>query len=356
MKLLKQLLIKINDINERQWLLFAIVSTSVGLWFPFIVNFFGIYLKLLIKDQNGVVHWTPLGIIITIITILWSFLSLLSQKYADYRKHINTSLEDYSEENALFQCLFNSICSIEDYVSRNNTKYLKKESDNISFFWDYFRDLQEKTETIATQMSSLLSTLLSSKDFNLHERDIVVNIYYKFPTLNDTWYRANNGRREFGFSVDELASKETTFHECINNKNMVFYYSKQKAKNENKYIYDEMDEMMQGKDGSIACYYTNVRIDKTVFVEIVMAISTYGKRFAKYNTVEENEEHVNNIKHNINEFFFRLFDPYVKNALFSAYLIERNKKQVINKTKGEKIKFLGTLKKTFQSTSESEKF
>lgn len=105
----KKILLKIERFNQSQWLFVSVFTTSSGLWFPFIITYLGSPLRLLTRDSNGVVHWKPLGIIITVLTIFWSFISILAKRYSEYRNNAN----DFPDNgDNLFESVLDAICKV----------------------------------------------------------------------------------------------------------------------------------------------------------------------------------------------------------------------------------------------------
>ena len=108
------------------------------------------------------------------------------------------------------------------------------------------------------------------------------------------------GTEEKGLTLDELFdsnAKSSFNHIIIDNKPYYFNNKKEDAKLENQYIYDATDEMNaeNGEEvGSIFCCRYQVKNSKNIYVEAILSVSTYKKRFCPY--VGKQEEHDQRIK------------------------------------------------------------
>ena len=111
--MMRKVLIKINKFNQSQWLIVSIITTTSGIWFSFILNFFGNALHLTKINETGKPSLTIIGLLLTIATIGWSLISLISQRYCDYHnKNLGISQENLGNTETVYSSLNNSTTAI----------------------------------------------------------------------------------------------------------------------------------------------------------------------------------------------------------------------------------------------------
>lgn len=192
---MRKVLVKINEFNESQWFVVSLITTTSGIWFSFILNFFGNALYLTKLNENGKPSLTILGLILTIATIGWSLISLTSQRYCDYHnKNLGISQENLGNVETVYSSLNNSTTSIIEKGVLEKLTYIEGllyNKDKI----EHLKPIQQPCNTlthITDEMVSVLSKLLTYKKYNVKEKDLHVNIYYNFPLDRDKrWYNAH---------------------------------------------------------------------------------------------------------------------------------------------------------------------
>ena len=321
MNLLKKLLKAINNFNQQQWLWVSIITTTTGIWFPFIVGFFGEPLHLVYVNESGNKQFTTLGIILTIASIVWSLLSSLSQRYYDYRVgKLGITEENIDNTENVYSTLNGSSTSI---VERGVSAKLKCVEDlhrgSINTVEYPVKKPCESLTFIISEITSTLSKLLTSKNHNIRERDLSVNIYYHFPLDKDeSWHRAHNVKQEKGLRIEELLEPKSTFFEALHSsQKYAFHNDKNEAFLQNHYIEDSEDVKTNNMiNGSIACFLYGISENGKTYVEFMVTIATYGKKFSKKNKETEN----GNIAYNLRKNVFPEYEMLIKSALLDLYI------------------------------------
>lgn len=154
-----------------------------------------------------------------------------------------------------------------------------------------------------------------------------MNIYYRFCNLDNQWHRSKSGKQEKGLATRDLTTGNTAFSQCLSSKdNYVYYHSKKAAYDMQCYVPDELDGR-EGEphylEGSILCKRFSVICNDNKYIDIVVAISTYGKKFSKY----EDEETQNIISYNIKNNILNEYEPLIKDALCDLYIQQEYEKQ-----------------------------
>ena len=80
----KKSLIKLHEWVQKKWLIVSIIMYTSSVWFSLILNFFGEKFNLIETDANGKNQFTILGIILTIIVVIFSCLLVMAQRYYEY--------------------------------------------------------------------------------------------------------------------------------------------------------------------------------------------------------------------------------------------------------------------------------
>lgn len=326
-KKIKRMLLIINTFNKKQWFVVSLISTTSGVWFSLILNFWGNDLKLTYHEGDNI-EFTLLGAVLTTIAISWSCISIMAQRYSEYHNNnlgIDTDL--ISKAETIYETLENSITSINEKIVSEKIAYVDKiKMAQKSFPKIYVKPCVHLNE-ISNQLRSVLSKLLTTKEYNIREKDIVVNIFYKFCCLDNVWHRSNNGQQQRGIATRDLTHNNTTFSQCLaSNENYVYYHNKKEAYNAKHYVPDELDGMPNEPhylEGSILCRKFSIISNDNTYIDIVVAIATYGKKFSRYDDEETQNTISYNIKHNIlNE-----YEPLIKDALCDLYIQQEHEIQ-----------------------------
>ena len=318
---LRKLLTKINKINQNQWLICSIFTTMSGMWFSLILGFFGSSLCLTKINENGDKVFTILGGILTLVTVGWSLLSLIAQRYCEYHnKNIGISQENLENSETFFNSLNSSSANIIEKGVTAKLAYVERVLQTKSTTMPTY-PIKKPCETLSNitcEMAQTLSKLLSYKKYNVRYQDLFVNIYYSFPQENDQqWYKAHSVRSENGLSIEELLKPNTAFFEALNsNKNYVYYNDKEMAIEQNHYVPDP-DDIRKNKNviGSIACYLYEIKRNSKVYIKFMITLSSYGKKFSKINSDDDNVTAIN-----LKRCFFPEYEMLIKSALTDLYI------------------------------------
>lgn len=321
---MQNILKKINNFNQNRWFIFSLLTTTSGIWFSFILTFFGETLHLIIVDENNKRSFTFLGILLTVITIVWSLISMIAQRYCEYHnRKIEITEEDLGETETLYQTLNNSSFNILEEQIFEKTSYIEQCHKDPSFLSNQQYKPCEILKLTSAEMIRSLSKLLSFNRYNIKEKDLHIDVFYSFPQFEkDKWHHADSNRQRRGLNFQNLQDKDSTFYEAINSvEGFAFYNDKNEAYINHHYIKDNADIIRKGKiEGSIGCFCYTVEKDN-VYIKFVITLASYGKRFAK----KENE--VENILQNLRTVVFPEYELLIKNALCDIYikkLIEKN--------------------------------
>lgn len=323
---IKKMLIEINRINQKQWLIFSILTTTCGIWFSFVLTFFGSRLYLTKIDESGNTSLTVLGFILTIITIGWSLLSLIAQRYCDYlTKNSGISQENFGNIETLYGTLNMSSTSIIEQGVLEKLTYVEKllESKGEECIITPIKKPCNTLKNITSEMVKVLSKLLTYKEYNIRERDLHVNIYYNFPQENqDKWHKTHSAKQEKGLKIEELLKPNSTFFQALNSpQHYVYYNDKKYANSENHYIIDSEDD--RNLNGSIACYLYDVTKNDKTYIRFMITVASYGKRFSKVDSKDENENIALNLKRSV----FPEYEVLIKSALVDLYITHLDKKK-----------------------------
>lgn len=320
LKMVKTVLKKIDEFNQRRWLLFSFITTTSGIWFSLILSFFGEALHFIVVNETGGRRFTVLGFSLTFITVGWSLLSLIAQKYCEFsNKQGSITVEEVGETETIYETLNGSTTNILETSLFEKLKTIEAIHNNEAIIERLTDKPCVTLQKISSEMVKVLSKLLSYKKHNIREKDLYVSIYYNFPLEDETkWYRADNAKHKRGLKTEDLFSKNTTFFELINSseKNYVFYSSKQTAKEQGHYLPDPEDIIKKGKiEGSIACYKYDISNEDT-YVKFVISISSYGKSFS----ATDDEESINNISYNFKHNIMSEYEMILKSTLCDLYI------------------------------------
>lgn len=316
---MRKILLKINNFNQSQWLIVSIFTTTSGIWFSFVLNFFGNALHLTKLNETGKSSLTIIGLILTIATIGWSLISLISQRYCDYHnKNLGISQENLGNTETIYSSLNDSTTSIIEKGVLEKLNYIEGLLDDKNKI-EHLKPIKKPCNTltyITDEMVAVLSQLLTYKKYNVKEKDLNVNIYYNFPLEdNQKWYKTHSSKQERGLKIEELLNPNTAFFEAVHSPNHYVYYNdKNVAKKQNHYVPDSEDDSKL--NGSIACYMYDIGKREKTFIRFVITLATYGKKFSKDDSKQENE----NIASNLKRCVFSEYEMLIKSALADLYI------------------------------------
>ena len=316
---MRKVLVKINEFNQNQWLVVSIFTTTSGIWFSFILNFFGNALHFTKINESGRSSLTILGLILTIITIGWSLISLISQRYCDYHnKNLGISQENLGNTETVYSSLNSSTTSIIEKGVLEKLTYIEGLLNNKDKV-ECLRPIKKPCNTlinITDDMVTVLSKLLTYKKYNIKEKDLHVNIYYNFPLEDDQkWYKTHSSKQERGLKIEELLKPNTAFFEALHSPtHYVYYNDKNVAKKQNHYVPDSEDD--SNLNGSIACFLYDIGKGEKTFIRFIITLATYGKKFSKTDSEQEND----NIALNLKRCVFPEYEMLIKSALADLYI------------------------------------
>lgn len=318
--MIRKILLKINDINQHQWLIASILTSTSGIWFSLILSFFGLKLHLLELNEAGNKTFTTLGACLTFVTVLWSFLCVISHRYSEYHsRNLGLSDDDFGNTETIYETINESVVSIIENGIEEKYNYIESLIPNTNHCLGPIKKPCVTIKTVTSEMIRVLSKLLTSKKHNIREKDLIINVFYRFPNdKNDKWHKAESISSERGLSLDDITLPCTTFSDAINSPTHFAYYNdKQTAKDSNHYMIDSEDVIKNHKIiGSIACFYFLARKNDKTYVEFVLSLSTYGKHFTESTDKVDNDNIAYNLKNNV----FSEFEVLLKSALLDLYI------------------------------------
>lgn len=317
--MLKKLLKRINKFNQEQWFIVSIVTTTSGVWFSLILNFFGLSLHLTKNNESGKIEFTLLGLILTIITVGWSFLCLISQRYCEYlNNNLGLSEEKFTYTETLYEALNSSSASIIEQGVLEKLSYIEElmTYDQKMVELKPIKKPCNTLKNIVSEMAKVLPKLLTYKQYNIKEKDLNINIYYNFPQTDDKkWYKTHGTRQQRGITIEELLKPTSTFFEALNSQQHYVYYNNKKlANNLSHYIIDSEDD--KDLNGSIACFLYEVVNNDKVYIKFMITLSSYGKKFSKSDSEKEND----NIAQNLKKQVFPEYEILIKSSLVDLYI------------------------------------
>lgn len=171
-KAIKKFLLKINAFNQKQWFAVSLFTTTAGIWFSLVLNFWGNDLNLIYYENNQV-KFTLLGIILTLVTISWSLISMMAQRYNEYHNsNLGIDIDLVSKTETIYETVENSITSINEKNVSEKIAYV----DEIKKIGGNFPEIYVKPcvelNAIIVQMREVLSKLLTTKKHNIRTKTL----------------------------------------------------------------------------------------------------------------------------------------------------------------------------------------
>lgn len=275
------------------------------------------------ESVNGVVKtvFTPLGIVLTIVSLLASALFTSAQKYYQYKNSDIESLKYIKEVQS-------DVLESVDMVHSNKIKRLLNHIGDIKTGKkppaEIISNPSDQIRKISIELQRMMKNIFSKAKNVFREDDFEIGILYSFPQENDAWHFADNGQLEKGFTAEELTNAtNSTFNNVLRQREpILFFNDKQQAINLGKYVADSDDVNDENGNicGSIICYRLNdLRIEGKTYIKCVMTIGTRGKKFLN-STSEYNTE--KNVSRNIKSLIFANFEKDIATELCLLYIYE----------------------------------
>lgn len=329
--LIKNLLIKLHEWVQKQWLIVSVIMSTSSIWFSLILNFWGEKLDFLVVDVNGKRQFTRLGGILTLGIVAFSSLLAMAQRYYEYNK-LNTD----RDRRKLF--VLEQVDAETNRICDNKFITLKKriwaiKNDKVEEFPQIISSPCDQLKHITEKMNKCLCKLLSQNEYCIKQEDLYISLYYIFPMEDMQWRQADSLSPEKGLSIEELQNEKTTFSKVLKDKEpFLFFNSKEQARKEESYIRDEEDSVNEEDEleGSIACYRITIKEKGDILVQAVLSITTYNKKFVNSN----DKKIIDNVKFNIKEYILNSFVKRINIELCLLYLhmlYEVNKVKLIEK-------------------------
>ena len=284
MEWVKNNLIKLHEWVQNRWLIVSIFMSSSSIWFSLILTFWGEKLHLIVIKDNQK-SFTLLGLILTIVVVLFSALLLTAQRYYEYY-NLNTSrvkrklfvLENVSTET-------NKICDNKFTTLRDVIWKIK--NGTAKDFPHIISNPCEQLKHIIEKMNTCLCKLFSQEDYDINPNELYISLYYNFPLENNEWRQADSLFPERGLDIKELLNNpQSTFSKVLSSKeSLLFFNSKEQARKQDSYIRDSEDILNENNElqGSIACYKILIKKEGMTLIQAVLSITTYNKQFVNKN-------------------------------------------------------------------------
>lgn len=298
-KWLKRVLIKTHESRQKKPVLFTIYLSVYASW-SLILTYWGG--NLLINSNHNL---TVAGHLITFVLIALFFLIEIAYAYND---KINNNI--YKRKLVILENVdsgTNRICEYK-FITLKKKIWLIK-SGKTTKIPQIISDPCNQLKHILEKMNDCLCEILSQENsYSFNHDEIYIGLYYNFPMENKIWKQTERLTPEKGMDIKDLKNKKTTFSKLLNsNDSLLFFNSKEEAKQKDSYIQDEEDHVDENGElkGSIACRKIIIRDSERLLIQAVLAISTYEKRFIEKN----DEETIKNSRYNIDKF---ILDPFLK--------------------------------------------
>jgi hypothetical protein len=324
--------IKINghNLTKKYWKTYTIILTLPTIWFSLVLNYFGIYFKLQSVEKNGNKALTPLGLVLTVLVISLVLIVNATNNYFASKSESN-KLMLLSNENIFYQQLNESVDNIcDEKLIKLKAVMHQTLNDKRHSIPTIISDPSKQLRKILEQINTCLCLFISQPLNKFRTKDFNITLIYNLPKDGETWYWLE-GTNERDFSLDDLINpKNNTSFNYVRNNKLQYYFNNRKedAKDNGHYVYDSQDETNaknKNEVGSIFCYKFQIKTNNTVYVNAIISISTYQKRFVPDN----NEEKINNTRENIVKLVKENFGKRIQIELCLLYLekqksIEKN--------------------------------
>lgn len=314
-------LLKLHKWMLSRPLILSFTLSSSTILFSFILVFLGDKIpdpfKLTKFDSEDHLRLTVLGMSLSIVSLVWTFLLEASEKYFEYKKEediSNAEAVNYIRERVDTRIVtvcnnkYNTLISLIDNIANGKTTpkcIISRPCDQL--------------KTITKELVACLRSLLAHQKYYLNENDMYISIFYKFRSDN-VWNQTHSAFPETGESIEYITKNtNSTFNHTLKSKNgFIFINDKQLGKELGQYIPDKDDKYDQnGKlKGSILCYRIICKKNGIDYITAVISISTYNKKIEPSNLPNL----VKNTGDNICNYIISAFEKRIRVELCLLYL------------------------------------
>lgn len=318
-------LLSLNNLIQSKPLIVSFFLSITGILFSFIIAFFGDLIPapctLAYYDTNNRKRLTILGIVIAIISIAWTFLVQVADRYSKYK--FKEDQDNAIGKNYIDKCVSDKVGNVCNSKYNTLITLLCKITTNQVAPIKIISAPCTQLATITKELAACLCKLLDPTGQDFTENDLYVGIFYKFHKFGE-WKLANSPFPEMGMSVNAVTQNpDSTINHVLNDKThngSLFINNKQQGVKEHKYVADSSDQIDDKGNlkGSILCYRILCKKDGVDYVTAVVSIATYNKRMVSSSIHKD----IKTMEHNICHHILEPFEKRIKIELCLLYLSE----------------------------------
>ena len=245
----------------------VVLLTGSGWLFTFVLEWFGVKLKLL-SVVNGERQLTTLGFVMGLLimggaAVFTLFRELYEYVFASRQKSRILQLNQELSDERNFDEYINAQMSI---INDRRIDGILTNTPKSSY--DMLLSIQEALNNCVREFLTLY--------VKNQKWDSYASILFRFPNSEESdWVFAPNSRQQ-GLERMKVLSEQSTFSRLVSNDDpYLFYNSKAKAIEEDSYITDALDP--PDLPGSIICFRRDYMNNGKVLINMVIGVSTYRK-------------------------------------------------------------------------------
>ncbi len=296
---------------DKKFYLGPVLNILNAVWFSVILGIFSL--------SNQRVKAPLVVVSVTIILLCGAFNIVKEYTLRLYNK---SGVEEYSAKTlGLYRTLLEAFISI---CSRKANRLIGNLNKGIFVT----PDPQSQITEILSQLSNILSFLLSDSEHQLNPEDIYINMLYRFED-SEGWVGLPIEQR--GATTEMLLTEESFFTLLMHgSSDYLFYNSKQdlirdefRGRPDGHYIPDDRDERDDKGllKGSILGYRIKIRVGSGSKITAMLFASTFDTKFISEDNLssEKLSELVSVARENIKKMVLRQIEPRLKIELCNLY-------------------------------------
>lgn len=267
---------------EKYWFFSIVFLKFSSIWFSFILVFAGNGWLTSVNPQTNAIGLTTLGTVLSIIIIFVNLFFVFVGEYGNKHDEIKENAEKTLAEKFLLEKINSEVFDVCKQKFESQIQVIKEKRVSFKDIPHVYTSPCVQIERLSISIEKCLIELMSFSSHKFYNGDLRVDVFYNFPLENASTWKLSKTANTPSISLDRIINGESTFNYLLKSDlSYVFFNSKEDALQKRCYLRETKDRSDEkGKlKGSIACYKLSFGDEEQVYINAVLAITSYNEEF-----------------------------------------------------------------------------